>query len=121
MEMVLFASRMRDMPPEDAAEYQTLLQRMLELASAAPGFISHKTYTAPDGERMTVVLFDSAENAARWANLPEHRQAQQRGRERFYAEYRVYAGPVTRSYSFSPQTGRRLEQPGPGARQDAGR
>jgi heme-degrading monooxygenase HmoA len=53
-------------------------------ASAMHGFISFRHYTSDDGEMPVVVEFASAEALAAWRDHPDHRKAQQRGRNDFY-------------------------------------
>jgi heme-degrading monooxygenase HmoA len=60
---------------------------MYALAGAMPGFISHKTFNAEDGERVAIVEFENEEAQVAWRNHPEHREAQGLGREKFYSEY----------------------------------
>lgn len=54
-----------------------------------PGFIDFKTFAAIDGERVSVIVFDSLEHQASWREDPEHRSAQRRGRREFYSEYSI--------------------------------
>ncbi len=46
-----------------------------------PGFVEFKQFVADDGERVTLVTFDSAEHEAAWRDDVEHRAAQQEGRD----------------------------------------
>jgi len=86
MVVVLFRTRLRaDVGPD----YEPLADRMLALARTMPGFVSFKHYGAPDGERISVVEFASTEDANRWRDHPEHYAAQRRGRDDFYAWYRL--------------------------------
>ena len=111
MVITVFRSRLR---PEGQQEYAECATRMSELAVAMPGYISHKAFTAPDGERVIIVEFESDEAQRAWAEHPEHRDAQRRGRERFYAEFRLQvcrllhesAFPVKTSVTSSPTGGR---------------
>ena len=86
MIVILFRTRLRDDCPPS---YAPLADRMLALASAMPGFVSFRHYNASDGERISVVEFDSADHANAWREHPEHREAQRRGRDEFYAWYRL--------------------------------
>ena len=86
MVVVLFRTRLRD---DAGPDYAPLAERMLELAQAMPGFVSFRHYGAADGERISVVEFESAETALAWRNHPEHREAQERGRTDFYSWYRL--------------------------------
>jgi heme-degrading monooxygenase HmoA len=86
MVVVLFRTRLR---AETDPDYAPLADRMLALAQAIPGFVSFKHYGAPDGERISVVEFASADAARAWRDHPEHREAQRRGRSDFYSWYRL--------------------------------
>jgi len=59
-----------------------------------PGFVDFKTFMGDDGERVSIVQFDSLEHHNAWRDDPEHRSAQRRGRDEFYAEYRIVVGEV---------------------------
>jgi heme-degrading monooxygenase HmoA len=54
-----------------------------------PGFMEFKAFTANDGERVSVIVFDTLEHQAAWRDDPEHQSAQRRGRHEFYAEYSI--------------------------------
>lgn len=98
MVIVLFRSRLR---VEAGEEYHRTAQRMLELAQSMPGFISFKTFTADDDERVSIAEFESEEAVRAWYAHPEHLKAQQRGRELFYEEYKIQVGTVGRAYGFA--------------------
>jgi len=55
---------------------------------------------AEDGERLSVIEFDSEEHLAAWREHPEHRRAQARGKETFYSEYRLTVAETIRDYGF---------------------
>ncbi len=97
MVLAVFRSRLR---PENADAFQALAQRMLELAESMPGFISYTSYTAEDGERCSIIEFESPEHLQAWRQLPEHQQAMRTGRERFYLEYSSHIAEPTRSSKF---------------------
>ena len=52
MLIVLFRSRLT---PEAGSDYSEMLEQMARLAQASPGFVAEKSFTAEDGERLTVV------------------------------------------------------------------
>ncbi len=97
MVIAVFRSRVR---PEHTAEFQDLAELMLKLAEAMPGFISYKVYTADDEERCSIIEFESLEHLEAWREHPQHLQAQQTGRERFYAEYTLHVCEPTRESRF---------------------
>ena len=82
--------------PEAQAEYQAWAARISALARQAPGYISHKAYTAEDGERLTLVEFADQAGLAAWARDPDHVAAKKMGRERFFSELRVQVCAVER-------------------------
>ena len=98
MILTVFRSRVR---PEAQDEYARWAARMSELAQKMPGYVSHKGFTAPDGERVTIVEFESDEAQRAWAVHPEHVEAKKRGRSSFYLEYRVQVCNVVRDTGFA--------------------
>ena len=97
MVISVFRSRLRS---ENVPEFQKLADEMLKLAESVPGFISYKVYTSDDGERCSIVEFESAEQLLAWRNLPDHRDAQRAGRERFYEEYTLHVTEPIRESRF---------------------
>jgi heme-degrading monooxygenase HmoA len=81
----IFRSRLRD----GAQAYPATAERMEALVRGMPGFLGIKTFRADDGERVSLFAFESLEALAAWRDHPEHRDAQRRGREEFYAEYSI--------------------------------
>jgi heme-degrading monooxygenase HmoA len=98
--ITIFRNRLRP----DADGYPDEAARMTERAKTMPGFIEAKQFTAQDGERVTIVAFDSLESQRNWGHDPEHRVAQERGRQEFYSTYRLQVCRLLRESSF--------EQPG---------
>jgi heme-degrading monooxygenase HmoA len=98
MVVVVFRSRLK--PEADHEALAQLGQRMYELAAAMPGYVSYKDFAAEDGESAAIVEFESLETLAAWREHPEHRAAQQRGREEFFAEYHIQVCTPVRAYGF---------------------
>jgi len=103
MVMTVFRSRLRQ---EHAAEFQALADRMLTLARAMPGFVSYKSFKSEDGERCSTIEFDTPRHLRAWREHPQHREAQQLGRERFYAEYSLHVGEMERHADFKREPSR---------------
>ena len=82
----IFRSRVRD---EGAEAYGSVAQRMGELVERVPGFRGIKTFTADDGERVSIFEFESLAASDSWRADLEHLEAQRRGREEFYADYEL--------------------------------
>jgi heme-degrading monooxygenase HmoA len=49
-----------------------LARRMSELVRDIPGYIPHKGFVADDGERVTIVEFETEEALHEWRVHPEH-------------------------------------------------
>lgn len=95
--VTVFRNRLR---AEASAEYGRTLAHMRDLAVAMPGYLSHKTFVADDGERCTIVEFESEETHRAWATQLEHVEAKRAGRDRFYEDYKVQVCSVTRESAF---------------------
>jgi heme-degrading monooxygenase HmoA len=97
MIVTVFRSRLM---PGLKDEYIALVERMTELAASMPGYISHKGYTAEDGERCTIVEFESEEAQRGWRMHPEHREAQKKAREIYYETYSLQICELKRESKF---------------------
>jgi heme-degrading monooxygenase HmoA len=84
----------------DVADYVARSERMDELVRQIPGFISVKSYTADDGEEITIARFESEEALDAWRFQPEHVVAQRKGREDYYQSYWVQVCTTIRDYEF---------------------
>ena len=98
MVVTIFRSRLR---PENQEAYQQTATRMHELAQQMPGFLSIKTFNAPDGERVSIVEFESEETHNAWRKHPEHQEAQRLGRKLFYSEFQIQVCKVERAYGMA--------------------
>ena len=87
--------------PDHVAEYYETAARMSEIARSMPGYISHKTFAAEDGERVTIVEFADEASQAGWSTEVRHQEAKKRGRAAFYAEYKLQVCEVTREHAFT--------------------
>jgi heme-degrading monooxygenase HmoA len=97
--MIVTVFRSRLMPGLQE-EYVALVNRMTELAASMPGYISHKGFFAEDGERCTIVEFESEEAQRAWRMHPEHREAQRKGRDIYYESYSLQICEVKRTATF---------------------
>lgn len=97
MIVTVFRSRLRE---ENRDAYAAVASRMSELARGMPGYIAHKSFTADDGERVTIVEFASEAAQRDWARHAEHVAAKQQGRESFYSEYALQICSVLRESRF---------------------
>ena len=98
MVITVFRSRLR---PESVEAYADWAARMGKLAQSMPGYLSHKVFIAEDGERVTLVEFESEQAQKVWSTHPEHLKAKGKGRESFYAEYSLQVCNVIREARFA--------------------
>jgi len=98
MIVVLFFSRLT---PEAGEEYVANDQRLMEKARSAPGFVDVKSFTAADGERLTIVWWKDLETLRAWREDPVHREAQAKGRALWYRYYDMEVAEMVRESHFS--------------------
>ena len=101
MVVTIFRNRLKSGNQE---EYYETAGRMSALAKTMPGYISHKTFTADDGERVTIVEFADEESQRVWATNLQHVEAKKKGRADFYAEYKLQICSVQRETSFAAKS-----------------
>lgn len=101
----LFFSRLRDRGAEAQEQYVRHSDALEKRVSTEfPGFVDTKTFTAEDGERLTVVRFRDAEAQRAWASDDVHNEAQERGRQEYYDEYRITLCQELRSHGWVRET-----------------
>jgi heme-degrading monooxygenase HmoA len=76
--------------------YAAMSDAMERLAAEQPGYLGIES--ARDGLGITVSYWTDVESAAAWKQDAEHLVAQQRGRDEWYADYRVRVAVVERQY-----------------------
>jgi heme-degrading monooxygenase HmoA len=84
--VTVFRSRLRG---DAGSTYHDVTTEMLALARDVPGFVDFKTFTADDGERVSLVTFDGPDSHAQWRDNARHRDAQRMGRSDFYEQYSI--------------------------------
>lgn len=97
MIVTVFRSRLMPGLRED---YVALVDSMVELAKSMPGYISHKVFFAEDGERCTIVEFETEETQRAWRMHPDHREAQRKGRDIYYESYNLQICELKRQSKF---------------------
>ena len=97
MVIAIFRARVRK---DNAQQYYALAQEMATIARSMPGFVAWKTYTAEDGERVSIHEWETSEQLAAWRNHPEHVLMQAKGRELFYEDYTLYVCDSPRESRF---------------------
>jgi heme-degrading monooxygenase HmoA len=89
---VIFTSQQN----EDTAGYAEMAQSMVALARRQPGFLGMES--AHDDIGITVSYWQDLESIRAWKANLDHQKAQQLGRNRWYAGYRVRITRVDREY-----------------------
>lgn len=97
MRIVVFRNRVR---AGVEGEYGAHADRIYELAQRMPGFVSSKDFIAEDGERLSVIEFESAETLEAWRVQPDHLAAQAKGRDHYYDEYSLQVCDLVRESRF---------------------
>ena len=98
MIVTVFRTRMN---PDVRDEYGPMAKHMSELVRAVPGYVSHKGFVADDGERVTIVEFETEEALQKWRVDPEHRTAKRRGVESFFSEFKFQICNVIRERAWT--------------------
>ena len=98
--MVIAMFKAEKRPGVDAAEYQKSAQRMMDLVTKMPGFISFRGCTTDDGETFAMATFETEEALQAWHDHPEHRATQRRGYDEFYDSLSVRVCQVVREYEW---------------------
>lgn len=95
--IILFRSKLTDQAGDD---YRALDDELQVLVRQNPGFVDAKSFTAADGERLTLVWWRDEQSLADWRNLMRHREAQDIGRQKWYQYYDIDVATITRSKRF---------------------
>ena len=103
--MIIAVFRVHVKPQANLEELGALIQKMGALVSEMPGFLALKEFSAQDGELLALAEFDSLESVDAWKAHPEHVIAQRRGREEFFANYRIQVCNVVRTSEFTATSG----------------
>lgn len=102
MFLVVFRNRKR--ADLDAQAYAADAARMEALARAQPGFLSFKSYTAEDGEVITLSEWASEAAARAWGADGEHAEVQRRGQAGYYESYTLFACDAPRIHRFPKES-----------------
>lgn len=87
---------------EDDAGYAEMADRMEALAATQPGYLGIEAARDPvDRVGVTVSYWATEEHGRAWKQVAEHLGAQEIGRERWYASYRVRVAVVGREYGWA--------------------
>ncbi|HEX7643349.1 MAG TPA: antibiotic biosynthesis monooxygenase [Burkholderiaceae bacterium] len=76
--------------------YAETAERMVELARQQPGFLGVESVREDIG--ITVSYWSDLESIKAWKTVAEHREAQSKGREKWYAAFKTRIALVERDY-----------------------
>jgi heme-degrading monooxygenase HmoA len=103
MIVTVFRSRLN---PGVQEEYGPMAKRMSDLARTIPGYVSHKGFVAEDGERVTIVEFESEGALEEWRRHAEHARAKRQGIISFFSEYSLQICNVIRDRAWTSKASR---------------
>ena len=83
---------------EKADGYESMAERMMEIAAKQPGFLGVESAREEIG--ITVSYWESMYSIKLWKENAEHTIAQERGKLQWYEHYTVRICLVQREYSF---------------------
>jgi len=86
--MVICVFGVTHRPDSDLELESRLVEKMADVASVMPGFISYKHYSALDGDDIGIIRFQSRDDLKRWRDHPAHRAAWEHA-PRIYREFWV--------------------------------
>jgi heme-degrading monooxygenase HmoA len=98
MLVILFRSKLTAQAGDD---YSRMADAMFAHAKTFPGFVDVKSFTADDGERLTVVWWQDEDTLKVWATDAKHRVAQQAGKDRWYEYYNMDVAEIVRVSNFA--------------------
>ena len=93
MYVVIFRARIHKLD----VEYSATAQRLRDLALTEFGCVEFISLSQVE-EEITLSYWNSLEDIQRWKQHPDHRAAQQLGRDRWYQDYTVEVTEVLRTY-----------------------
>lgn len=80
-------------------EFSTLYDEMGGIVSGLPGYISHKIFTAADGEGVVIAEFQSEEAVHNWDVHPDHKRVKELGKKYIFDEYDVSVAKIVERHT----------------------
>ena len=86
-------------------EYLTIAGELLPLLQDMDGFISIERFSSltTPGKVLSLSFWRDEDAVKAWRNVAEHRAAQDEGRNRIFADYRLRVAGVIRDYGMTPR------------------
>jgi heme-degrading monooxygenase HmoA len=102
--LVVITFRNRMAPDADPKEYEQRVGKLFAIVAAMPGFRGIRNYEGEDGEKLSLIEFDSHESLTDWRENAEHLVAQELGRQRYYSEYHLQICDLVRESHKEPRS-----------------
>jgi heme-degrading monooxygenase HmoA len=93
--------------PEGKDDYLDTAATLRPILESIDGFLSVERFeslTEP-GKMLSLSFFRDEQAVAQWRQQAEHRQAQTRGREELFRDYRIRVAAVVRDYGMADRPG----------------
>jgi heme-degrading monooxygenase HmoA len=92
--------------PAQKDRYLDLAAQLRPQLEKIDGFISIERFASlsTEGKILSLSFWRDEEAVAQWRNLPEHRIAQEAGREEIFKDYRLRVAYVQRDYGMDDRT-----------------
>lgn len=101
MIVTVFRSRL---VPGVQDEYGPMAKEMSESVKHISGYISHKGFVAEDGERVTIVEFETEEALREWKSHSGHLEAKKLGFTKFFSSFRYQICNVVHARAWENRT-----------------
>ncbi|HVX71007.1 MAG TPA: antibiotic biosynthesis monooxygenase [Mycobacteriales bacterium] len=98
-QQIVTVFRSRLMPDADP-QYVEHAEQMSDLVQTMPGYVDHKSFTARDGERVTIVTFADRDSHEAWRLQADHVEAQRAGIATYYDTYSLQVATVDKVSRF---------------------
>jgi heme-degrading monooxygenase HmoA len=92
--------------PREMADYLAHSTSLRPHLASIDGFISVERFASEreQGKFVTIGYFEDEDAVRQWRNLPEHREAQASGRNRYFTDYRLVMAETLRDYGSDRRT-----------------
>ena len=87
--------------PDFQGEFDELYARMVTVVKGLKGYMSHKVFTAEDGEKVLIGYFEDFEAIEEWDVHPEHKYAKDRGKNGAFLEFDEVVAEVVEHHAMN--------------------
>ncbi|EEM97070.1 JEMB [Bacillus thuringiensis IBL 200] len=97
---VIFTSNLSN----DTTDYNTVAEKMEELAKQQPGFLGVESARGNSGLGITISYWESLDAIENWKKNALHKEAKKRGREQWYENFHLRICLVEKEFKFQRGT-----------------